>query len=407
MTTLTRQRHQSARALTASAARWLEGWLSRRLTIGSLTIHWPNGAMSRLDSGRPGAAAVIRLRRWRGLRRLATGGAIGFAEAFVDGDWDSPDLASAIELAALNIMGRGADRRAWTPRRLIDRIAHRQNENSRSGSRRNIAAHYDLGNSFYAQWLDETMSYSAALFERPGQSLEHAQTNKCRRLLDRLDIREGDRLLEIGCGWGYLSRLAARERGARVTAITLSPAQREHAAAAVQREGLADRVQVALCDYRDVEGQFDHIVSVEMIEAVGEKYWPLFFRRLSDLVVPGGNIALQAITIDDRLFERYRRSVDFIQRHVFPGGLLPSMPRLRGQAAAAGLLWRDNADFGKHYAETLAAWRDRFETAWPQIARLGFDERFRRLWLFYLGYCEGGFRAGNIDVSHILLTRPA
>ncbi len=405
MTTMPRTEPSHASHPTVS--RWVERWLSNRLKVGRLTIVWPGGAVCRIDSGQTGPDATVRLLKWRGVRRLVTGGALGFAEAFIEGDWDSPDLPTAVELAACNMMLRRPGRGAWVPRKVGDLLAHRRNENTVDGSHRNIVAHYDLGNAFYGLWLDRTMSYSSAYFSEPGETLETAQLTKCRRLLDGVGVRQGDHLLEIGCGWGNLSRLAARERGVSATAITVSPAQRDFAAAAVQRDGLGDRVTVELRDYREVTGQFDHIVSVEMIEAVGEKYWPVFFGRLNELLVPGGRAGLQAITIHDRLFDRYRRSVDFIQRHIFPGGLLPSQSALREHAADAGLTWASEDSFGPHYARTLAEWRDRFKAAWPKICELGFDERFRRLWLLYLGYCEGGFRAGNIDVRQIVLARPA
>jgi cyclopropane-fatty-acyl-phospholipid synthase len=373
---------------------------------GSLELRWPDGVVTVTAGATPGPAAVVAIHRWRAVRRALLGGALGFAEAYLDGDWDSPDLAAVIEFGAHLQRAGNLKRRPSLPQRWLDRWRHRSNANSRQGARANIAAHYDLGNTFYQHWLDETLTYSSAIFERDGQPLDEAQRNKYRRLLALLAPAPDAKLLEIGCGWGQFACLAAKEAGVKVTAITLSRAQHEFARKRVFTEGLAERVSVELCDYRDVSGKFDRIASIEMIEAVGEEYWPVFFAKLSETLAPGGRAALQAITIDDKLFPRYRRGADFIQKYVFPGGMLLSPAALKREGERAGLAWLGADGFGTHYADTLAAWRRRFIAAWDRIAALGFDERFKRLWTYYLAYCEGGFRAGNIDVRQVAFAKP-
>jgi len=385
---------------------WVARRIGRHLLAGALTIRWPDGGVSRLAGDLPGPAAVIEVRSLRALQRLVFGGALGLAESYMAGEWDSPDLAGAVELAALNRISRPASTATPVAARLAARFRHGLNGNSRAGSRRNIAFHYDLGNAFYREWLDPTLIYSSAVYETDAQPLEQAQLNKCRRLLSLLDPAPGQRMLEIGCGWGTFARVAAKERGVSVTAITLSREQYDHARRTVFEDGLADRVTVELRDYRDISDRYDHVASIEMFEAVGERYWPAYFAKLREALISGGRAALQVITIDDRLYPSYRRGVDFVQRHVFPGGMLPSPGVLRGKVAEAGLIWRADQGFGQHYARTLAEWRRQFAEAWPRVKSLGFDERFRRLWTLYLAYCEGGFRAGNIDVRQIVLERP-
>ena len=274
--------------------------------------------------------------------------------------------------------------------------------NSKTGAAKNIAYHYDLGNEFYAAWLDRTMTYSSAVFDRETDDLATAQTNKYRRLSDLADIQPGDHVLEIGCGWGGFAKYAIEERGAKVTGITISREQHDFAKQRLADAGLAGRGEVKLIDYRDLDGKFDKIVSIEMFEAVGQAYWPTYFNAVSTLLKSGGRAVLQAITIEDEVFEEYRREPDFIQRYIFPGGMLPSMPRLEHPVAEAGLKLVDEIGFGQDYARTLAEWRARFQEAWPQLATGRFDPRFKRMWELYLSYCEGGFRAGMIDVKHLL-----
>lgn len=379
--------------------------LEGRLRAGSLEIDLPDGRTVRLTGKQDGPSARLTLHRWRALRRFFGGGTVGFGESFMDGDWDSPDLPKVIELAARNLPRRPMAFRLVSPWRMGDRVKHLLRQNTRDGSKQNIAAHYDLGNDFYALWLDPGMTYSSAVFARDANDLESAQAEKNRRLLDLASVKAGDRILEVGCGWGGFALQAARDRGAHVTAITVSRAQFDEASRRVQAAGVFEKVDVRLCDYRDLDGEWDHAVSVEMIEAVGEKYWDTYFERVSSCVKSGGVFALQAIVIENERFEAYRRSADFIQKHIFPGGALLSPNALRDRAAAAGLQWTSAAGYGLDYAHTLAHWRSRFEGASDKVAALGFDERFRRCWSFYLAYCEGGFRAGNIDALQVALVR--
>jgi cyclopropane-fatty-acyl-phospholipid synthase len=293
--------------------------------------------------------------------------------------------------------------------RLVNRIAHRFRDNDRGRARRNIEAHYDLGNDFYRAWLDESMTYSSAVFAEPvtaNEPLGEGQARKVRLLLDRLELRPRQHLLEIGCGWGSLAEIAARDYGARVTGLTLSRSQKEFAEARMAAAGLSDRVSIELCDYRDAHGRYDAIASVEMVEAVGKDYWPAYLEAVVRLLKPGGRAALQLISIRESLFDDYAASADFIQTYVFPGGMLLSEARFRGIAEGAGLEWRDREGYGLHYAETLKRWRARYEAAVAE-GRLpaGFDEAFHRLWLYYLMYCEGGFRGGGIDVAQVTLVK--
>ena len=379
--------------------------LEGRLRAGSLEIDLPDGRTVRLTGKQDGPSARLTLHRWRALRRFFGGGTVGFGESFMDGEWDSPDLPKVIELAARNLPRRPMAFRLVSPWRMGDRVRHLLRQNTRDGSKQNIAAHYDLGNDFYALWLDPGMTYSSAVFARDANDLESAQAEKNRRLLDLASVKAGDRILDVGCGWGGFALQAARDRGAHVTAITVSRAQFDEASRRVQAAGVFEKVDVRLCDYRDLDGEWDHAVSVEMIEAVGEKYWDTYFERVSSCVKSGGVFALQAIVIENERFEAYRRSADFIQKHIFPGGALLSPNVLRDRAAAAGLQWTSAAGYGLDYAHTLAHWRSRFEGASDKVAALGFDERFRRCWSFYLAYCEGGFRAGNIDALQVALVR--
>ena len=379
--------------------------LEGRLRVGALDIELPNDQVLRLTGKGDGPMAKIKLNRWRALRRFFSGGTVGVGEAFMDGDWESPDLPNVIELAARNLPRKPMTFRSLSPWRIGDRVRHLLRPNTRGGSRQNIAAHYDLGNDFYALWLDLGMTYSSAVFADDANDLEKAQTEKNRRLLDLAKVKPGDRVLEIGCGWGGFAIQAARERGAFVTGVTVSRAQFDEARRRIQVAGLSERIDIRLCDYRDLDGLWDHAVSIEMIEAVGKKYWDKYFNRVAASVKMGGTFALQAIVIDHDRFDDYCKSADFIQKHIFPGGALLSPKVLRDRAASAGFEWKTSSGYGLDYAETLTHWRRRFENAKEQVSALGFDERFRRCWSFYLAYCEGGFRAGNIDVLQVELIR--
>ncbi len=380
--------------------------LMARLVRGRLTVVTPEGERLVRQTGEAGPDAVIVLLRWRALRRLLLEGDIGFAKAYRDGDFTSPDMAALFELAAVNDGTlRGTLAGSW-PARAISRIRHLARANTRRGSARNITAHYDLGNTFYARWLDGGMTYSSALYRRPEQTLEEAQQAKLDLIVQQLQLKGGERVLEIGCGWGSLAERLARE-GCHVTGITLSPAQLAHAQERIARAGLSDRVELRLQDYRDVSGQFDRIVSIEMIEAVGRAFWPVYFATLRNCLKPGGRVVLQAITIEESRFAAYASGADFIQHCIFPGGFLPSRGAMIEQISTVGLDLAEHHGFGASYALTLREWRHRFLAQWHEIRPLGFDEPFRRLWEFYLCYCEAGFRAGATDVSLFALTTKA
>ncbi len=379
--------------------------LGRCLRAGRVRLELPDGSHHVFEGAEPGPSAVLKVLRPRFVRRLLLGGHNGFAEAYLDGDFETDDLAKLIEVCALNEAAWQKGVHGHPVMRLINRLPHLLRPNSKSGSRRNIAYHYDLGNAFYEQWLDPSMTYSSAVFASPDDSLEVAQQNKYMAMTKLADLSPDHHLLEVGCGWGGFAAFAARETGCRVTAITISEEQYNYARKRVHLDGLAERVEIKRQDYRDVTGRFDRVASIEMFEAVGERYWPVFFAKLRDTLSPEGRIALQVITIDEAIWEPYRRGVDFIQRYIFPGGLLPSRQALKTSVQEAGLEWLNDRGFGLDYARTLEDWSKRFEAAWPRIAALGFDERFRRMWHYYLAYCAAGFQIGRIDVRQIALTR--
>jgi len=388
--TLTLRRGLSTPAVsrdTRTVFRMLE-----KLQGGLLDVQLPDGARQVFGDGLPGVALQVHDEAMFG--QILSRGDIGLAESYLDGQWDAPDLTAFLTLLAKNREQlKQAIYGSW-PALLAARLRHLLNRNSKAGSKRNIMAHYDLGNAFYRLWLDDTMSYSAALYRSENDSLVAAQTAKYRRILDRLRARPGQRVLEIGCGWGGFAHLAELT-GLKVTGITLSPSQLDWSQ---RRLPSAD---FRLQDYRDLQHtgeRFDHVVSIEMFEAVGECWWPSYFATVAKALTPGGKAMVQSITIRDDLFSSYRKGTDFIQQYIFPGGMLPSRSEFRRQAERQGLVVQDEFAFGLDYARTLAAWRQAFDQNWLQIAALGFDERFRRLWHLYLSYCEAGFLAGNIDV---------
>ena len=379
--------------------------IARNWAIGAVTFTMPSGQELYLFGSEPGPHARISIKDFRFIRRALSAGDIGFAEAYMAGEFDTPDLPDLLYVFAANwdrvhhvTMGNPL---AWT----INRIRHALRPNSREGSKKNIHAHYDLGNAFYAQWLDRSMTYSSAKYARPDQPLPEAQTAKYQALAQSMGLQSGQSVLEIGCGWGGFAEYAAREVGAKVTAITISEEQYAYARQRIFDAGLAERAEIKMVDYRDVEGRFDRVASIEMFEAVGERYWPAYFGKISDTLAPGGRAGLQIITIKDQYFEEYRSRSDFIQKYIFPGGMLPSEERLRKVTDKAGFVWTGIERFGHDYADTLAEWHANFDAHWPQIRPLGFDERFRKLWKFYLSYCEAGFRTERTSVVQLSLAK--
>jgi cyclopropane-fatty-acyl-phospholipid synthase len=423
--------------LTAPAFHKILDHIDAGLEAGAIEGHLPDGTVRMLGGRGEGPLAIVRLHRWRALTRLVRGGSIGWYEGWAAGDWDSPDLVPIFDLFMRNRMPLGEVARPSGLTRWLAKAAHKLNRNSKAKARDNIEAHYDLGNDFYAAWLDATMSYSSAVFSRIEQEfpslvipadagirhpldkfqlpvmdsrlrgndegLEKAQLNKINLLLDRLCLKDGCTLLEIGCGWGGLAEVALERAQLSYHGITLSPQQKAFADERLVGKGDA---RITLTDYRDVTAQYDAIASVEMVEAVGQEYWPAYLDTIARALKPGGRAALQYIRIEDDVFEAYAAGADFIQRYIFPGGMLLSESRFRALAEARGLSWQDQVDYGEHYAETLRIWRERFDAA-VEGGRLptGFDAKFVALWRYYLMYCEGGFRGGGINVAQVTLVK--
>ena len=391
----------AAPAAARAVFRLLQG-----LSVGTLDLQFPDGSQARFGAGAEPRAAM-RLNDWSVCTASLKSGDIGFAESWIAGSWTSPDLAALLKLFIGN---RDAIEKViygtWWGR-FIYRAKHLLNRNSRQGSKKNIHAHYDLGNAFYRQWLDETMNYSSALFAGDDAlTMPQAQAAKVRRALRECGLQPGQRLLEIGCGWGALAETAAVEFGAHVTGVTLSTEQLAYAQDRVQRAGVAGQTELRLQDYRDIADEpFDAIASIEMFEAVGREYWDSFFATLRNKLKPGGRACIQTITIRDDLFDRYVRSTDFIQQYIFPGGLLPSVSAFKAEAARAGLEVTNELDFGRDYAETLRRWRAQFLSRDGQVRQLGFDNRFMRIWEFYLAYCEAAFDTGNTSVVQFTLQK--
>ncbi len=374
-----------------------------KLPRGSLDMTLPDGRTFRLGGNAPGPQASVVLKNWNLPIRAFSGGTIGVAESYMDGDWESPDVTTFLELFVVNEeTGEAVAGGASMLLSVFAKLRHWLNANTRSKAKQNISAHYDLGNEFYRAWLDPSMTYSSALYTSGANDLESAQAAKYRALARDTGIGPGDHVLEIGCGWGGFAEFAAREIGCRVTGLTISREQLEFARARIQRAGLSDKVDFKFQDYRDETGRYDRIASIEMFEAVGEKYWPVFFAKMKECLNVGGTAGLQIITINERAYPLYRKRPDFIQRYVFPGGMLPTPAILRSLGAEQGLSFLRERVFPQDYARTLAEWRASFWASWDRIKPLGFDDRFKKLWEFYLHYCEAGFRAEYIDVRQVV-----
>jgi cyclopropane-fatty-acyl-phospholipid synthase len=374
-----------------------------QLESGSLTLQMPDKRIVKAVGKTPGPDATLILHNWNIVHKALTSSTIGVAEAYMDGDWESPDVTAFLELLVVNEhVGNSVTNYARGLLVTFEKLRHWWRSNSRGQAKKNISAHYDLGNDFYAQWLDKTMTYSSALFEDGANDLASAQTAKYRTLAEAAGIKRGDNVLEIGCGWGGFAEYAASELDCHVTGLSLSREQLKYAEERLAKLGLSDKVDFKYQDYRDENGVYDSVISIEMFEAVGEAYWPVYFDKIKQCLKQGGKAALQVITITPENYATYRQNPDFIQRYIFPGGMLPSDDALPDLGKAAELKTVSNREFGLDYARTLAEWREEFWANWATIAPLGFDERFKRLWEFYLFYCEAGFRAGNINVRQIV-----
>ena len=378
--------------------------IDRRLEFGGIEVETPGGATRRLGFHADGPEAVVRFSSWMALVRLATSGSVGWYKAWTLGEWSSPDPVCVFELFSANAVPLGEIGRAKGLFRLVNALAHRLRDNAPGKARQNIAAHYDLGNDFYSAWLDATMTYSSARFAKSDDSLEEAQLRKMHTLLDRLDLRAGIRLLEIGCGWGTLA-IEAAKRGANVVGLTLSKEQKAWAEAKIADAGLADRIEIRLQDYRATAEQFDAVASVEMVEAVGQRWWGAYLDCIARNLRSGGRAALQYISIDHRIFDGYSHGADFIQTYIFPGGMLVDEPSFEALARERSLSWEGREGFRLDYAETLKRWRTRYNEAVEDGALKGFGEPFHQLWRYYLMYCEGGFRGGGIDVAQVTMVK--
>ncbi|MEJ7926497.1 cyclopropane-fatty-acyl-phospholipid synthase family protein [Sphingobium sp. AN641] len=401
------RRHSRSRAagvLASTIGRRFHALLDRidtGLECGTLNATLPDGSYRILGGRAPGPVCDVTLHGWNAMLRLGTGGSAGWYRAWAAGEWSSPDPVPLFALFMANAAALGNAARPSGPIRWLGRALHWLRRNSRTGSRRNIAFHYDLGNDFYRLWLDENLHYSSALFIATDEALEEAQARKVDAVLDRLCLKDGDSLLEIGCGWGGLAEQALARHQIAYDALTLSTEQ-----ARLAQARIGDRGRILLTDYRDATGQYDAIASVEMVEAVGQRYWPDYLAAIHRLLRPGGRAAIQYILIDDAIFESYAATSDFIQTYIFPGGMLISESRFRAIAQAQGFEWRDVHRFGLDYAATLRRWRERFDQAIDRgLLPPQFDERFVRLWRYYLMYCEGGFRGGGIDVAQVTLVK--
>ncbi|MDF3413864.1 class I SAM-dependent methyltransferase [Sulfitobacter sp. M57] len=381
--------------------------MAQAMRNGRVDFVLPDGRVFRAEGANPGYVAELHVHSSDLFARLIREGDLGFCDAYLDGDWSTPDLQAFMDLVhhgnenmydgfpGMGLVRRFEQLRFWLQR------------NSKTQARKNISYHYDLGNDFYGLWLDDTMTYSSALFEQDAQhSLEAAQVAKYKSMVDQMGVRPGDHVLEIGCGWGGFAEYAAKERGLKVTGLTISEEQFNYAKQRIENAGLSGQVNFKLQDYRDERGFYDGIASIEMFEAVGEKYWPVYFDTLRERLKPGKRATLQIITVDHARWAVYKRGVDFIQKYIFPGGMLPSPKVLREQIERAGLVVDTSVEFGKSYDITLRRWHETFNARWDQIKALGFDDRFRRMWNFYLTSCAATFDSGNCDVTQITIRKP-
>lgn len=380
---------------------------AQTLKNGRCDFVLPDGRVFRAEGQNPGPVAELRIHNADIFARLIREGDLGFCDAYLDEWWSTPDLQAFMDLVHADNEDIYDGFPGMGLLRLVERFRFWMQRNNRIQARKNISHHYDLGNEFYGLWLDDTMTYSSALFETGQESHEAAQIAKYASMVDQMGVQPGDHILEIGCGWGGFAEYAAKERGLRVTGLTISQEQINYARERIEMAGLSDLVDFKLQDYRDETGTYDGIASIEMFEAVGQQYWPAYFDTVRARLKPGRQATLQIITVEDRRWEIYRRGVDFIQKYIFPGGMLPSPSVLRAQVEKAGLRVERSIEFGASYNISLRRWHETFNARWDQIAALGFDDRFRRMWNFYLTSCAATFESGNCDVTQITIKRPA
>ena len=380
--------------------------IATKINRGRIDFVMPDGRVFRAEGPEVGPVAELRVHDGDTFARLVREGDLGFCDAYIEGGWSTPDLQAFLDFLQSDndVLYDGFPGMFFV--RIYERMRHWMNRNTKEQAKKNISYHYDLGNEFYALWLDETMTYSSALFRTGQESMEAAQTAKYASMVDEMGAQPGDHVLEIGCGWGGFAEYAAKERGLRVTGLTISEEQLKFAEERIEKAGLSHLVDFKLQDYRDEQGQYDGIASIEMFEAVGEKYWPAYFETVRDRLRPGKNATLQIITLTEARFETYRKGVDFIQKYIFPGGMLPSRTALKDEVARAGLHFVKSVEFGESYSQTLRRWHETFNAQWDRVQDLGFDDRFRRMWNFYLTSCAAAFHSGNCDVTQVTISRP-
>ncbi|SFM17461.1 SAM-dependent methyltransferase [Shimia aestuarii] len=380
--------------------------MATKINHGRIDFVMPDGRKFRAEGPNPGPVCELHVHNGDTFARLMREGELGFCDAYIEGWWSTPDLQAFCDFLRTDNDELYDGFPGMFFVRAFEKLRHWMNSNTKRQARKNISFHYDLGNEFYALWLDDTMTYSSALFETGQESMEAAQTAKYASMVDQMGAQPGDHVLEIGCGWGGFAEYAARERGLKVTGLTISEEQLKYARERIEKAGLSSMVEFKLQDYRDETGQYDGIASIEMFEAVGEKYWPVYFQTVRDRLKPGRQATLQIITISEERFDAYRKGVDFIQKYIFPGGMLPSPGALRQEVKNAGMNVVKSVEFGESYSQTLRRWYETFNDRWDDIQHMGFDERFRRMWNFYLTSCAAAFHSGSCDVTQITISRP-
>ena len=379
---------------------------AKKINNGRLDMILADGRVFRAEGKNPGHIAEFTVHNDDLFARLVREGDLGFCDAYLEGWWTTPDLQAFMDLVHADNDDVYDGYPGMMLVRMYEKLRFWMQSNSKTQAKKNISYHYDLGNDFYSLWLDDTMTYSSALFKTGQESLEKAQEQKYASMVDQMGVNPGDHILEIGCGWGGFAEYAAKERGLKVTGLTISQEQHDFAVARMKRLGLSEMVTIKMQDYRDEAGQYDGIASIEMFEAVGEKYWPIYFETVRDRLKPGAKATLQIITVEDRRWEIYKRGVDFIQKYIFPGGMLPSPSVLKSEIAKAGLTFKDSVEFGQSYSQTLRRWHETFNDKWDDVAKMGFDQRFRNMWNFYLTSCAGSFASGNCDVTQVTMIKP-
>jgi len=376
----------------------------KKFSYGSIQIEFSDGYIENIMAKKPGPKAMLKINKPNAAKEIIQGGSVAFAESYINKDISTDNLTNLIHYCALNNDQAESTFNISILKKIVHKIFHYKNKNTKNQAKRNISFHYDLGNKFYEYWLDKTMTYSSAIFNNKSIELEAAQNNKYKKLAELSAIKNGDQILEIGCGWGGFAEFIGNNYDCNLTAVTISKEQYEYTKKRIFDANLSHKIEVLLCDYRNITGKFDKIVSIEMFEAVGKQYWNTFFKKIENILKPKGSISLQLITIDDNIYDVYKTNPDFIQKYIFPGGMLPSDKILKKLINKTSLKINSIDSFSKDYAKTLNIWNKEFNKKWDKIEKLGFDENFKLLWNYYLSYCEGGFLSKNIDLKQIKLS---